>query len=289
MLPSRLPALRARVFHLLPGEDATIAILANATCAFGRRRPARAARVLVTLLFPAGRRGPSTFVQRPATAHRRISAALVLCYFLLFLKLPLEAAYLLPALPFPAAAGRQAPQSSFRAFCLALLISPFLFAFRGAMTPPSPALFRVRCPIISTFLLGRSAVDQAQCRRRQPAICRHSGSFPRPPLPRGGRGLEYADDRPTCSTTTVRRTAHCAGAHRSASPLVSEKSFHGEDPHGLVEFRCLLTPRQFFVLQREGKTIYCVPDMQNTLRARLGFDPFTHGCRIAPLPWFNHD
>ena len=79
-------------------------------------------------------------------------------------------------------------------------------------------------------------------------------------------------------------------AEERPHPWCWERSFHGEDPRGLVEFRCLLTPRQCYTLQQEGKAIYCVPDMAESFQARLGrFNPFTHGCKLVPIANFNHD
>ena len=102
-------------FTYYPAKMLPISILANATVRFwGVLGLLALLAALIALAFPAGRRGLSTFAQRPATVHRRVWAALVLCYLLLFLKLPLEAAYLLPALPFlPAWSGRCAAATLF--------------------------------------------------------------------------------------------------------------------------------------------------------------------------------
>jgi len=279
-------------FTYYPAHMPPFSILANMTVRFWGVLGLLALLIaLISLTYAAGRRGPSTFARRPAKAHRRIWLALVLCYFLLFLKLPLEAAYLLPALPFfLLCLGEALPQRSFRIFCVALLIAPFLFTLRGAMAPPSPALFsaRVHNYQLRLFWAG-PLLDETQCRIRQraylDALWKFAETQKTPTVIVAVWNMPMID----LFLLTHGGALHPVPVAERPHPWCWEKSFHGEEPHGLVEFRCLLTPGQFDSLRREGKTIYCVPDMQQSFCTRLGFDPFTHGAKIVLLPCFNHD
>lgn len=279
-------------FTYFPAHMPPLSVLANMTVRFwGVVGLLALLDVFILLATPAGRRGPSTFAQRPDAVHRRVWVALVVCYVALFLKLPLEAAYLLPALPFFLLwLAEVLPQRTFRVFCVALLIAPFLFTFRGAMAPPSPALWGLRVQGYAARLFWAGPLlDDALCRRRQHDYLQQLWQFAEarrtPTVIVAVWNMPMIDLFLLSHGGTLRPVPAAERPH----PWCWEKSFHGEDPRGMVEFRCLLTPRQFDALQREGKTIYCVPDMQDSFRWRLGFDPFTHGCQVAPLPGFNHD
>ncbi len=214
-----------------------------------------------------------------------------MCYFLLFLKLPLESAYLLPTLPFVLLLLADAlPRGSFRALCVALLVSPFLFTLRGAVAPPSPALFGFQVKGYPLRLYWAGAIlDETQCRYRQRAylddLWRFAETRQTPTVVVAVWNMPMIDLLLLDHGGSLRPVP----VNKQPHPWCWEKSFHGEDPHGLVEFRCLLTRAQFARLQQEGKTIYVVPDMLETFRSRLGFDPLTHGCQLAPLQRFNHD
>ena len=281
-------------FTYYPAKMQLISIVANATINFWGVTGMLALLIAFgSLLHPAVRRGASSFAVRPGKVHIAVWAGICLAYGCLFLKLPLESAYLLPALPFALLLLAHAlPRRVFQLLCIALIVAPFLLTFRRDANPPSPAVAGARIAGYQWRLYWAGPLlDDALSRRRQQRYLRDLLAFAeaqqRPTV------IVAVWNMPMIDLQVLDRGGRLVDVPPSERPhpWCWERSFHAVDHRGLVQFRCLLTRAQFDTLQQQGYAIYCVPDMRWSFQSRLDpahpeFDPFTHGCELVPIGTF---
>jgi len=140
----------------------------------------------IVLLVPAGRRGASTFATPlDATLPKAWLTAMVL-FVLVFISLPHQAMYLIPALPFfLLLLARYLPRRAFQVVCILLILSPWLFTLRSPRHPTEPTLcaFRAMEQDFRIYLPG-PILDDLHLRQARAAyvhdVLNFSASQPRP-------------------------------------------------------------------------------------------------------------
>lgn len=274
-------------FTYYPSNEPFTAIIKNCTTeVWGFIGVVAVAGALLSLAFPAWRRGESTFLTRPTRLHLFVWVSLILFYAVEFFNLPLESGYLIPTLPFALLLfAYLLPRKTFRFLCIALLFSPFLLTLRGPASMPAPRWMSLRMPDQWNLLyLPGPLIDEYQLRWRQHIFFTRMGKFvarlQKPTV------IVAVWAMPSMDILMEDQGGYLLSTPKEElpKPWCWEKSFRAMDKRGLVQFRCLLNAKQLHTLQQQGYTVYYLPGMDRIAWYQQGFNPIFRGAKRIRIP-----